>query len=575
MMFPEPRIFHPPYSTIYESSPYSENDLIKPDSDYFTSLGYVYIGQESRGLQGSGGNYSFWRTAGNDSLDTILWWKTYSQGWGNGQLAVAGISADCITQYADVTGVTQSGYWPNGNYSYFEDLFRYIRTGVLALGSALGRQTVFQGGAYRQGLVSGWLQDLGEAQMIQTIWEHEAWDYWWYPLQGSYENQWAMYNTTAINFAGWYDIFSSPQIWTVDAVNTTAQPGARGQQLLFVDPGGHCVIGDIPWVEDLLGWEYMLAEIAPLVLARVFESSLNGKPFNVHDYVDWNVFFYVLGPGIIETGLFWVKAESFPPFTNTNWYFAPGGKLSPSQPTSTTSTVTTYKYDPFNPVPTWGGNNLIIQPCGPQNQNVVESNRTDVLHFDSANITDTFALVGMISVNLFVSSSAPDTDFTAKLIDIFPDGRAMLVQDSIIRMRWRNGPFSTQNAPPMQSNETYNVTIDVGFMSYIFNAGHKIRVSISSSNYPRFSANYNSGLNMIYGNKSAQVAMNSIHYGSILNPSHVTLPIVSLQWLEDRKVVLEDLHEKLDEREQEWKNLGFDIKRFARDMKKKIFNKKL
>jgi len=151
----------------------------------------------------------------------------------------------------------------------------------------------------------------------------------------------------------------------------------------------------------------------------------------------------------------------------------------------------------------------------------------------------------------------------------------MLVQDSIIRMRWRNGPFSTENAPAMLPNETYNVTIDIGFMSYIFNVGHKMRVSISSSNYPRFSPNYNSGLNLIYGNESAQVALNSIHYGSTVYPSHLTLPIVSLQWLEDRKVVLEDFREKLQEKEDDWKKLGIDIKQFAKDLRSKIFSKRL
>jgi len=253
----------------------------------------------------------------------------------------------------------------------------------------------------------------------------------------------------------------------------------------------------------------------------------------------------------------------------------PGGVLSTNAPTSKTFSIIGYKYNPFDPVPTWGGNNLIIQPCGPQNQNHVETNRTDVLHFDSANITENFALVGMISVNLFVSSTAPDTDFTAKLIDIFPDGRAMLVQDSIVRMRWRNGPFSTQNASPMQINQTYNITIEVGFMSYVFNVGHKIRVSISSSNYPQFSSNYNSGYNMLQGETGAQVAMNSVSYASTVYPSHVTLPIVSLQWLEDRKVVLEDLRKKLNEKEEEWQRLGIDIHQFAKNMKKKIFDKKL
>ena len=127
----------------------------------------------------------------------INWWSTDTTvlQWSDGQLAVAGISADCIAQYADATGVTRSGYWPNGNYSYFSNLFYKIQTAVLALGSALGHQTVYQGGAYRQGLISGWLTDNHETFMIQELWKHEAWDSWWFQLNGEYQNQWQIENS--------------------------------------------------------------------------------------------------------------------------------------------------------------------------------------------------------------------------------------------------------------------------------------------------------------------------------------------------------------------------------------------
>ena len=230
-----------------------------------------------------------------------------------------------------------------------------------------------------------------------------------------------------MNFAGWYDIFSTPDIKTVMAINSTALPGAVGNQLLFVDPGGHCPMGAILWKEDFYGWEVMLSDIAPKILYEMFSKNKNGngdEPFNVHEYVPWNVMFYVLGPNADGDdnvkGLFWVQSKGFPPIEdNMTYYFMNDKHLSLDKPgSSDNDNSLTYEYDPFDPVHTWGGNNLIIQPCGPQDQVYVEDNRADVLQFDSSNLTDYIALVGEIKVNLFVSSNAPDTDFTAKLIDI-------------------------------------------------------------------------------------------------------------------------------------------------------------
>jgi putative CocE/NonD family hydrolase len=168
----------------------------------------------------------------------------------------------------------------------------------------------------------------------------------------------------------------------------------------------------------------------------------------------------------------------------------------------------------------------------------VEFGREDVLHYDGNTFSDYYPVVGRITIEIFVSSTAVDTDFTAKLIDLYPDGREMLVQDSIIRMRWRNlvsDPFATEPAEHMEPGKVYNATIDLGMMTWLFNPGHALRVSISSSNYPRFSINYNSGLFVKYGNESAVNATNTMHFGGIY-PSRIILPVVSLQWLEDHTV---------------------------------------
>jgi hypothetical protein len=581
VFYPDQKIYRPPYTTIYEKSPYSYSDLMEPDMIYYTTLGYVYIGQSSRGREGSNGNYSFFRTSGNDTLDTIQWWETYSQPWGNGMLAVSGISADCISQYSDLMGVTQCGEncWPNGNYEPYYQLFNKIKTGWLSLGSGLGRQTVYQGGAYRNGLVTNWLKGLGEAWYIDVLWEHEPWSEWWAVMNGDYMDQWSVENASIINVMGWYDIFSTMDLMTVQAINTTTPAGARGNQLLVVEPGGHCVISEstIRWKDDLLGWEAVLLKLIPEVYPRVFDAAANGEYFNIHDWVDFNVMFYVLGPGEKGKGTFWVKALGFPEPTPTKYYFTIEQGLMMNKPTTTEPSSLTYTYDPTNPLRTLGGNNLEIQPCGPQDQSLVERDREDVIYFTGPKLgaDEYVAICGMIRVNLWVSSTAVDTDFIAKLTDIFPDGREMLVQDSIIRMRWRDDSYegSYMTEPKyMTPGQVYNATIEVGFLSYIFNPGHQMRVTVSSSNYPRFSVNWNSGLMVAAGNQSWTTADNTLHFASSKYPANVELPIVSLDWLEAHAVTPDEVISKEERQKMAEKGIDRD---FVHDMVKRIQTRKL
>ncbi|ETO16531.1 hypothetical protein RFI_20804, partial [Reticulomyxa filosa] len=173
----------------------------------------------------------------------------------------------------------------------------------------------------------------------------------------------------------------------------------------------------------------------------------------------------------------------------------------------------------------------------PQDQSSVEDGRSDILHWDSDELKENIALVGMLKVELFVTSTALDTDFTAKLIDIFPNGTPMLVQDGILRLKWRNGNFSTEMAPPLVAGQVYQITVDIGMMSYIFNSKHKIRLSISSSNWPRFSVNWNNDKLVIDGSSGAVLAGNVVGWGR-LYPSKLILPQVDLTWIKKRKLKL-------------------------------------
>ena len=126
-------------------------------------------------------------------------------------------------------------------------LFETIVTAFLVVGQNIMHQTTFQGGAYREGLVTGWLDDLSEPQMVTTVLENEAFDSWWYPIELDYNNIWNKFDMPMLHFAGWYDIFSTPQIKTVLALNQSTNSNAKGQQLLIIDAGGHCAEGAITW----------------------------------------------------------------------------------------------------------------------------------------------------------------------------------------------------------------------------------------------------------------------------------------------------------------------------------------
>jgi hypothetical protein len=216
----------------------------------------------------------------------------------------------------------------------------------------------------------------------------------------------------------------------------------------------------------------------------------------------------------------WRESDDWPiPYSGTPWYFDENGGLSLVPPSS--GGPLTYMYDPNNPVPTVGGGNLKL-PAGPYDQTGVES-RSDVLVFSSDVLTEPYEATGPIRAHLYVSSDAVDTDFTVKLTDVYPDGRSMLITDGILRMRNRNGSDHWEFMTP---GEIYEVEVDLWSTSYIWNTGHRIRVDISSSNYPRFLNNPNTA-DGIHGNTTADIAQNTLYVAGA-EASYILLPEIAM-----------------------------------------------
>eukprot|EP01001_Neometanema_parovale_P009388 NODE_5630_length_925_cov_19.305486_g5407_i0.p1 GENE.NODE_5630_length_925_cov_19.305486_g5407_i0~~NODE_5630_length_925_cov_19.305486_g5407_i0.p1 ORF type:complete len:193 (+),score=29.94 NODE_5630_length_925_cov_19.305486_g5407_i0:308-886(+) len=163
------------------------------------------------------------------------------------------------------------------------------------------------------------------------------------------------------------------------------------------------------------------------------------------------------------------------------------------------------------------------QPCGPWDQTLL-GNRKDILQFTSNILTDDLAITGETFATLFVESTTIDTDFVVKLLDVFPNGTRLLVQDSIIRMRWRDPSQGTQK---MTLGKIYEVNVTINFISYIFPKGHQIGVDVTSSNFPHFSVNRNTGAALSHDTGKNVTTLNTVHMGSS-SASSITLPVVPI-----------------------------------------------
>jgi hypothetical protein len=231
-----------------------------------------------------------------------------------------------------------------------------------------------------------------------------------------------------------------------------------------------------------------------------------------------SVWYYTMGDvDVIDApGNQWRYADDWPvPADNVSWYFNDNRSLKKNLPTI--QQHLTYIYDPTNPVPTIGGQNLDL-PAGSFDQTSIEG-RNDVLLFTSDVLVEPYEITGPVKARLFVSSDCPDTDFTVKLTDVYPDGKSMLITDGILRMRNRNG---FDHWEFMNPGQIYEIEVDLWSTSYIWNIGHRIRVAVSSSNYPRFLANPNTQ-DSISENSTYNIALNTLHICN-LHPSCIIFP---------------------------------------------------
>jgi len=233
-----------------------------------------------------------------------------------------------------------------------------------------------------------------------------------------------------------------------------------------------------------------------------------------------------MGPDGTTLANYWTTLPDFPAFVPSKFYLSTPGLLLQDVPPQNTGRES-FVYDPTNPQPTLGGH-LLFGSCGQYDQTHFEE-RSDVLVFTSAVLEEPLAVTGRINASIWVSTTANDTDVLVKLIDVYPDGRSMFIADGIRRLRWRYD----RSQPPVatQPNAIYEAVIDVWSTSYIFEAGHRVKIHVSSSSFDRYSVNYNSNYDEIDKENGPKVVATNTIYFSPQYPSYISLPIVQLDQL--------------------------------------------
>lgn len=488
-----------PVPAVFARGPYGKalGSLVAPK---VTRNGYAFVIQDMRGRFASEGNDAVvfhndgWSER-RDGQDAITW--IARQDWCDGKVATWGGSALGITQNLLAPGA------PAALKAQF----------VQVAFSDMYSQAAYQGGVWRKSLMEPWLSaHKFDPLSLQTFLEHPRYDAFW--MRANAETQVARVNAPAIFQGGWYDIFLQGTINSFTTIQQHGGDGARGKCRLILGPWAHGSFQELKYPPN--------SDKHPVAANpfRFFDHLLRDVDNGVTQ--DLPVHYYVMGDPTDPRapGNHWRSADTWPPpSTPTAFYFQQDGRLTRQSPTNGNDGLT-YRYDPLDPVPTIGGQNLSL-PKGPMDQRALDA-RKDILRFTSPILTRPLEVTGRIRATLFVTSDCPDTDFTVKLCDVYPDGRSMIVCDGILRARYRN---SFKEETLLEPGRTYEIEVDLWSTSLIFNTGHQLRVDVSSSNAPRFEPNPNTG-HPFRADTETRVATNTLHL-SAQHPSHILLPVYS------------------------------------------------
>lgn len=459
---------------------------------------YAFVVVDWRGFWGSASAFSLTADRGNDGYDVVEW--IASQSWSDGKVGTFGPSALGRIQY--LTAKKNPPHLTCICPSVAASQYDYLE--------------YYPGGCLRTEYVEQ-LDALGFGTSTVVL-AHPTYDIVW-----QYTEPLNLYpdsiQVPAFMIGGWYDHNVEVMFTLFDLLQTQGAPAVAAKHKMLFGPwahGGHgtSTVGGPSQGQmshpNAVGWNDSLA-------LRFFDFYLRNIANGWEN--DPALRYYVPGEEA------WVNAPSWPPSntTPTPFYLHPGGKLSSQSHPSSTDTLGTIVYDPRDPSPTVGGPTLRADlDQGPYDQAPVVESRSDILIFSTDTLTQPLVIRGEPSVILHVRSDRPDTDFAVRLTDVFPDGRSMLIRDGIRRMRFRSSYSSPDTIIP---GNHYEIEVELAQLAYTWLPGHRLRLDISSSNYPRFDCNLNNG-DAMYTAGDTLIANNTLHYSAI-KPSRIILPIVN------------------------------------------------
>ncbi len=491
-----------PWPVVLQRTPYGKDGRGKdkvPGSGRsqgipYAARGYALVIQDTRGTGRSEGQSIPFRMDQYDGYDAVEW--AARQPWCNGRVAMVGASALGITTTLAATLAPP-----------------HLVCGFAAVTPAdIRGDTLYSGGVYRKELNDGWLKSQGKAEQIAEIVSRSISDPFW--NWRDIVSQHPKIRIPIYHVGGWYDIFAQGSIDNFVGLQVNGGGRAAGNQKLLMGPFAHGpMMGNIRYPESshFDGMEIQF---------RWLDYWMKGTQNGIMD--EPAVRYYVMGdpldPG--APGNEWRTCDSWPPPSKvTAYYLHPKKKLSEDFPAEGES-CEEYRYDPKNPVPTVGGQTLMVQGRGPMDQGAIPE-RSDYLRFETSALARPVEVTGRVYVDLWVETDAPDTDFMAKLVDVYPDGNEALVTDAPARLRYREG---LDKELPMKVGEIVRVRLDLWSTSLVFNKGHKMAVHVTSSNDPRFDPNPNTG-KRLRQDAETRVAVNRVHHDA-LHPSRILLPVV-------------------------------------------------
>ena len=536
--------------------------------------GYAYVVQNERGHFFSEGNYDILGAPITDGYDALSWMK--AQSWSNGKVGTTGCSSTAEYQMAIASmghpayaamnvqgfgaGVGRVGpYYEQGNWyrggaiqmlfiawlygeqnqvrpmfppeTSAEDLVAASRLFDLApqmppvdWAKALAHlpvQDIMQNAEGPRGIFADAMPVDTGGRMIQRMPNDPAW------YQGGLWHDDMPLDVPGLWFMSWYDVSVGPNLAMYNHVRKNASPAVADQQWAIVAPVAHCaftratkdtVVGERSMGDARLDYQEIMYGFFDRFLKGEASPRLEALP---------KVTYFTMGSNQ------WQTSHTWPPegAKERTLYLASGGKanslygdgkLTAAPPEG--DLPDSFVYDPMNAVPSYGGNvcctGNAVQ-AGSFDQRKMEA-RQDILVYTSDPFAEGMELSGSIVPTLYVSSDAKDTDFTVKVLDVYPDGRAYNLDESIQRMRYRKGydkPLAW-----MEKGKVEKVTLQPLTTSNYFAPGHRLRIEVSSSNFPRFDRNLNTGGNN-YDEWAAVVATNSVHHSKEY-PSSVTITVV-------------------------------------------------